>query len=163
MRCLVCVLVITGVAGAMAAPHKSPDSFAGYAGLKLRAHPSKTKGFAKAWKTTDIDNTSTRYAAKKRGVPAFLGVKVDDVVLTVSKHLDFIVGITLKLSGDRCTAIEKALDAAWGESRNIGGMNRELEWPGTRVEASMEHQGTDCLVSIGDKAWDDVKDELKKP
>ena len=159
---LVCVLVITGVAGAMAAPRKSPDSFGGYAGLKLRAHPSKTKGFAKAWKTTDTDNTSIRYAAKKRGAPAFLGVKVDDVVLTVSKHLEFVVGMTLKLSGDRCAAIEKALGTAWGEAKNIGGMNRQLEWSGTRVGAKMEHQGTDCLVFVRDTAWDDVKDELDK-
>jgi hypothetical protein len=161
LRLLVPVLLVCSTA---MAGKKSSDSFTGYAGLKMRGIPApKSKPFAKAWALADHDNTTNRYASKKKTAPAFMGVKVDEAVLTVSKKLKFVVGFSLKLSGDHCAALEKAISKAWGEEQQIGGMNKEVEWPGSKISASMEHQGLDCIVSIGDKQWDDVKDELKKP
>lgn len=158
----IAIVLVMFTATASAAPNKSSDGFAGYAGLKLRAAPGKPKELAKKWRAADTDNTSRRYTLKKNP-PAFRGVKIDEAVLTVSKHLQVIVGFALKLSGERCAAIEKALDAAWGDANDLGGANKKLAWPGTRVDASLEHQGTDCLVYINSAAWDAVKDEYKKP
>ena len=158
------LVVLLALCGTATAGKKSSDSFSGYAHLKMRGTPATTsKPFAKVWAMADHDNTTTRYASKKKAAPAFMGVKVDEAVLTVSKKLKFVVGFSLKLSGDHCAAVEKAISKAWGEEQAIGGMNKVVEWPGAKISASMEHQGLDCIVSIGDKGWDDVKDELKKP
>jgi hypothetical protein len=62
-------------------------------------------------------------------------VKVDKLVVVVSKRMQIVVGFALSLVGDRCSAIQKALDAEWGPAMDIGGKNHEVEWEGKRVDA----------------------------
>lgn len=154
MRAWVLLLVASVAA---AAPSKSADGFAGYGGLRLRDNPKKIKQFGKAWRPVDNDSSSHRYVLRK--VQPFAGTKVDEAVAVVSRHLGVVVRFALKLSGDHCDAIEKALDGAWGEPR--AGTKHGLDWSGAHVAARLEHQGDVCLVFVGDAAWDELKDDYR--
>jgi len=148
----------------IAAPTKSADSFDGYAGLQLRNAITKVKDFDKKWKLVagDTDTKSTHYIFQASPSPAFHGVKVDKLVVLVSKRMQIVVGFALSLVGDRCVAIKKALDAEWGPAMDIGGKNHEVEWEGKRVDASVELDGPNaCFVFVTDRGWNDETDELK--
>ncbi|MFT3839012.1 MAG: hypothetical protein QM723_18675 [Myxococcaceae bacterium] len=138
----------------------SSDSFSGYAGVQLRAAPEKIEGFAKSW-SEHPDKRTTQYTFNGTP-PPFEGVKVDKALVQVSKKLHVVIGIGLSLSGDRCPQLIKALNAKWGEAFEVGGSNHELEWQGAKLDASIENAGPGaCMFFIGDRGYDDTKDEWK--
>jgi len=100
MRQIALMVVICGSTVAIAGP--SSDQFTSYADVKFRAAPDTIKTFAKQW--AEVHETPRRKSVVqyllKAPPPAFEGVKVDKALVSVSQHLDAVVGIALSLSGE---------------------------------------------------------------
>jgi hypothetical protein len=143
---------------------RSSDAFAGYADLALRDAIAQRKDFGSRWAPVlgDTDKTADHYLWKGTA-PVFHGAAIDKAVLSVSKKMQVVVAFALSLSGDRCAAIERALDAAWGDAFLVGGAHHEVEWEGKHVDASLDHDGTTCFLYVADRLWDDGRDVFKQP